>query len=209
MSDARRVRLPHYQVRHDFLAADAVAWMLDHVMANEEKLLPTRVGSSDELARRPEFRSSRHFGENGPNLTTLKDAVRAISAELTKTLRMKPFEVARVETDLVVHGDGGFYVRHIDTMRPGTGDPQDRLRLITGVYYFHAQPKAFEGGALRLHELGGPPDGAAHIDIEPVHNSIVFFPAWMPHEVMPVRVSSRRFVDSRFSINCWLYGQVG
>jgi asparagine synthetase B (glutamine-hydrolysing) len=45
-------------------------------------------------------------------------------------------------------------------------------------------------------------DGA---DIEPIHNSLLMFPSWAPHEVMPVNCPSQRFIDSRFAINCWVH----
>jgi SM-20-related protein len=31
------------------------------------------------------------------------------------------------------------------------------------------------------------------------------FPSWVLHEVRPVSCPSKRFVDSRFAINCWLW----
>jgi SM-20-related protein len=72
------------------------------------------------------------------------------------------------------------------------------------VYYFFSEPKAFNGGALRLYAIGGNSQ-QSFIDIEPERNSLLVFPSWAPHEVMPVHCPSGRFVDSRFAINCWLY----
>jgi Rps23 Pro-64 3,4-dihydroxylase Tpa1-like proline 4-hydroxylase len=43
-------------------------------------------------------------------------------------------------------------------------------------------------------------------DVEPLHNSLVVFPAWLPHEVLKVSCPSGRFADSRFAINCWFHG---
>ncbi|MBS0470855.1 MAG: 2OG-Fe(II) oxygenase [Proteobacteria bacterium] len=209
MSDARKVRLPHYLVREDFLAPDTVADILDFVLANEALLKPTKVGNGNVAERNSELRSSKHFGRRGPVLAALEAAIRPMIGELFDVLRMRPLPVTHMECDLVVHGDGDFYKRHVDTKRAADSDPQDRFRLITGVYYLHVQPRAFDGGALRLHELGTMPGEGAHIDIAPRHNSIVFFPSWMPHEVMPVCVPSGRYADSRFSINCWIHGQVG
>jgi Rps23 Pro-64 3,4-dihydroxylase Tpa1-like proline 4-hydroxylase len=74
------------------------------------------------------------------------------------------------------------------------------------VYYFHAQPKAFSGGVLRLHSLAsGKGDGGEHVDVEPVNDTLVFFPSWYPHEVLPVTCDSSRFEDSRFAINFWVH----
>jgi Rps23 Pro-64 3,4-dihydroxylase Tpa1-like proline 4-hydroxylase len=74
--------------------------------------------------------------------------------------------------------------------------------VLSGVYYFHRLPKPFSGGALRLHAIG---DESRFADIEPACDTLVVFPAWAPHEVLPVRCPSGAFMDSRFSINCWAY----
>ena len=108
------------------------------------------------------------------------------------------FEVSQVELELMAHGDGAFYKRHLDTQ---TGGDARSRRLVSGVYYFNHRPKAFSGGALRLYAIG---DDDRFIVIEPVHNSLLVFPSWAPHEVMPVSCPSKAFVDSRFAVNCWL-----
>jgi Rps23 Pro-64 3,4-dihydroxylase Tpa1-like proline 4-hydroxylase len=64
-------------------------------------------------------------------------------------------------------------------------------------------PKAFRGGALRLYAIGDS-GGRTFIDIEPVQNGLLVFPAWVPHEVMPVHCPSKRFIDLRFASNCWV-----
>ena len=76
--------------------------------------------------------------------------------------------------------------------------------VLSGVYYFNAEPKAFTGGALRLHAIGGK-NGENFVDIEPVRNGLLVFPAWAPHEVLPVSCPSKRFINSRFAINCWVW----
>lgn len=93
-----------------------------------------------------------------------------------------------LEFELNAYGDGGFFGRHIDI---STG--RDRLplgakpgedRVLTAVYYFHGEPKAFTGGALRLFRFGV--DGKAAADFiayEPLQNSILAFPSWASHEV--------------------------
>ena len=62
--------------------------------------------------------------------------------------------------------------------------------------------------ALRLHVLSKPDEKRKFVDIDPVHDSLVFFPSWLPHEVLPVSCPSRRFMDSRFAIHCWFDGAI-
>ena len=124
---------------------------------------------------------------------------------LISQLRVTPFDAPNLETELVAHGDGAFYKRHVDTQTPRHPEVNG-IRVLSGVYYFHAEPKAFTGGELRLYALGGK-SGENFVDIEPVNNSLLVFPAWAPHEVRPVSCPSKRFIDSRFAINCWLRRQ--
>jgi SM-20-related protein len=67
-----------------------------------------------------------------------------------------------------------------------------------------AHGRSLAGGALRLYAIGGEAD-QKFVDIEPLRNSLLMFPSWAPHEVMPVSCPSKRFIDSRFAINCWVH----
>ena len=90
----------------------------------------------------------------------------------------------------------------------GTADPHyasgTQDRLLSGVYYFHREPKAFSGGALRFHRFGGGETQDDWIDVEPEQDSLVVFPTWARHEVLRVSCPSREFADSRFAVNVWL-----
>lgn len=115
-----------------------------------------------------------------------------------------------VELELVADGDGAHFVRHSDIptgpgRRPLGGDAKGQQdRLLSGVYYFHREPKAFSGGALRLHRFGGVDVPEDWVDVEPEQNSFVAFPTWAPHEVRPISCPSRDFADSRLAVNAWL-----
>ncbi len=113
---------------------------------------------------------------------------------------MPSFVPAKIELQLTAHNDGEFYKRHIDT-RTGPSD-EPTVRLISFVYYCSASPSRFSGGALRLYGFGE--NDTRQVDIEPVCDSLVVFPSWAPHEVLPVACESGRFEDSRFAINGWI-----
>jgi Rps23 Pro-64 3,4-dihydroxylase Tpa1-like proline 4-hydroxylase len=134
----------------------------------------------------------------------LRERFGMLAPRLTRELGLAPFEVADIEFDVVVYNDGSFYGPHIDIaagpLRRARAD-----RIVTAVYYFHAEPKAFAGGELRLHALGTAQDGSRpHVDIEPVQNSLVAFAASTLHEVRPISCLSGQYRDSRFAINCWI-----
>ena len=121
--------------------------------------------------------------------------------DLVAKLGATPVEAPTLELQLVAHNEGAFYKRHIDTQ---TASERNYVRVLSAVYYFHATPKMFSGGALRLYAIGDP-QGQTFIDVEPAHNTLLVFPSWAPHEVMPVNCPSGRFADSRFTINCWVH----
>lgn len=195
-------RVPTFAVRDLLLSAGDLADLLAFTAAHEADLKPTAVGSFGDgtAGLNPSYRSSRRL----PSLIfkPWSDRIKAIVAPLLPgiltDLGMKAFDVARYEIELVRHNDGDFYRRHIDTQ---TGPSETARRAISLVYYFHAEPKAFEGGALRLYALNR---NDVFRDIEPKQNRLVAFPSWVPHEVMPIACPSGRFIDSRFAINCWV-----
>jgi Rps23 Pro-64 3,4-dihydroxylase Tpa1-like proline 4-hydroxylase len=194
--------MPPYLVLRDFLDEATVAGLLDYALSRQSDFAPTRLGSK---AVDPAFRVSTGLRELGGYRRILKAKILGLVPSLISQLQVTPFDTPKLETELVAHGDGAFYKRHVDTRTARHGEAHD-LRVLSGVYYFHAEPKAFTGGALRLYALGGT-KGENFVDIEPVNNSLLVFPSWAPHEVMPVSCPSKRFIDSRFAINCWLRRQ--
>jgi Rps23 Pro-64 3,4-dihydroxylase Tpa1-like proline 4-hydroxylase len=192
--------LPPYVVIKRFLDDELISRLLDHALQNEAKFSSTtiRKGVID-----PSRRISVGLSDLGPMKAEIKNRLRDLVPSLIEQLRVTPFELSGIELELVAHGDGAFYKRHIDTF---TGDVEGETtqRMISGVYYFHAEPKAFVGGDLRLHAFGAPDENTKFFDIPPDQNTLVVFPSWAIHEVLPIACPSKRFVDSRFAINCWI-----
>jgi SM-20-related protein len=189
-----------YLVLHDFLDEATVAGLLDYAVSHHSDFAPTTVvpGTVDYS-----IRVSIGLDELGGYRKVFKAKILDLVPTLISRLHVSPFEASGLETELVAHGDGAFYKQHIDTRTDSHKDAK-QVRVLSGVYYFNAEPKAFTGGALRLHAIGGK-SGENLVDIEPVRNSLLVFPSWAPHEVMRVSCPSKRFIDSRFAINCWVY----
>jgi SM-20-related protein len=193
------IMLP-YVVRRDFLPEETVAGLLDFAFLRQADFIPTKVRSKKFD---PTVRVSTRLRQLGSFQEMLESRMLSILPALIDELRVTPFQVDSFGIELVAHGDGAFYKRHIDTQTAPYGE-LGRIRVLSAVYYFYAEPKAFGGGALRLHAIG--PD-ANFVDIEPTRNSLLVFPSWAPHEVLPVSCPSKRFIDSRFAINCWVHRQ--
>ena len=195
-------RAPTVAVRDAILSADDLAELLAFAVAHETAFKPTGVGDAGASAPglNAEHRVSRALPPR--QFTPWRDRIAAIVAPLLpgilSELGMKAFDIARYEIELVRHNDGDYYRRHIDTHM---GPSDEARRAVSLVYYFHAEPKAFTGGALRLYAVNR---NDVFVDIEPERNRLVAFASWMPHEVLPISCRSARFIDSRFAINCWV-----
>ena len=191
MVDAFHKVAPHAVVR-DWLGKQTVKRLLRYAQANEQSFEDSPVYNEDyTLSSKQDLRVSKTFG-----LGHLRDELKANLIELlprmADELGVKRFAPSTIKANLVVHGDGAFFIRHADTYR-GEG----QLWVMNGIYYFHSLPKAFSGGALRLYSLSVE----HHVDITPDCDTIIFFPSFFPHEVLPVSCPSRRFLDSRFAVN--------
>lgn len=192
--------MPPYTVLRYFLDENAVAGLLDHALSRQAEFAPTKVG---KRAVDPAIRVSLGLRDLGPYARLLEDRLLALLPKLVADLRVTEVDDPKLELQLVAHGDGAFFKRHIDTQTANDEDKK-RIRMLSGVYYFNTEPRAFSGGALRLYAIGGESQ-QNFVDIEPERNSFVVFPSWAPHEVMPVICPSKRFVDSRFAVNCWIH----
>jgi SM-20-related protein len=188
----------------NFLDAGEAAELLDFAIAHESSFKPTGVGPGDDVSV---VRVSRRLEEFGAFKQSIERRVEQLVPSLISQLGLPPFTPAGFETELVAHTDGAFYKRHIDLFT----SPRDREcvmgdRLISVVAYFHRQPRAFDGGALRLYPQVDPAkpvtDGA--IDLVPEHNTAIAFSSWLPHEVQPVVCRTGQFEDARFAVNCWV-----
>lgn len=190
--------LPPYCIVANFLDEEAVRNLLTHAERREADFVPTQVGPADQGRINPKTRVSLGLRDLKAFRPVLKRGIYGLLPSFVSELRLSPIEASKLELELVAHNDGAYYKRHIDT---ATSNQRETLRVLSGVYYFFRQPKAFTGGALRIHEIGGD----RFEDIEPVNNALLVFPSWAPHEVLPVSVPSRAFKDSRFAINCWVH----
>jgi Rps23 Pro-64 3,4-dihydroxylase Tpa1-like proline 4-hydroxylase len=123
--------------------------------------------------------------------------------DVLQKLGMEPFTIASVEAQITASNDGDFFGFHSDN-----GSQKVASRYLTFVYFFHREPKQFEGGELRLHdarlENGVYVRAGKYQTIAPRQNQIVFFPCEVMHEITPVHCASRNFADSRFTLNGWL-----
>lgn len=188
--------LPHRVMPAWLGDADATR-LLDYILSAEPRFKASQVSEGLDA----DTRRSLVLRGLGPFEALLAAKARALQPELERAFGMGSIAAGEVETEIVAHGDGGFYGPHIDTF---TGDDHvhgDRRRL-TLVYYVHRRPARFTGGRLRLHDMAG----SRTIDIAPQFDSVVAFPSFARHEVERTSCPGNTFADSRFSVNLWLCG---
>ena len=196
-----------YLVIDDFLGAEAADLLLAQMIAAKAGYTPSAMRFiNDVTGIDSDFRSSLRLpGRVGVDLTGFKAAVHNRFDALCAGTGIAPFAIYHTECSVVAHNDGDFYRTHIDT-RTGKPETKDRqIRLISCVYYLNQRPAKFTGGELALHPLGSAGDAGSTTKIAPLHNRLVAFPAFVPHEVLPISCPGGAFEDARFSINCWLH----
>jgi len=202
-AEAAPVRCPHVLFR-DFLGPETVAALLDYVAARERDFTPSKVRNRQSGPRIDRaVRDCYDLAGVGPFKATLRACIGRIAAQTVQRLGLFEPAVEPREFEIAAYCDGGHFAPHLDTFE------LNRVRVLTCVYYFAATPCRFSGGNLRLH--GFPARSAEGgmepqtVDIMPETDSLVVFPSWLRHEVMPVEVPSRAWADARFSINCWIH----
>ena len=122
--------------------------------------------------------------------------------EVQRRLRVEELDMERIEMTVTALLNGGFYAAH----RDAADHLETRDRLVSYVCYFHRAPRPFTGGDLLLHDAGRPAGPArAFSRIEPLCDSIVFFPSDRLHEITPVACGAE-FGDGRFTVNGWISG---
>lgn len=201
-------RPPTFGVIQNWLGAEFVQRLLEYARSNRQYFKDSRVGYGDRSKTDPSRRRSVKLRDFGKLKDEVQTKATAALPEMFGKLGSPSFIPSKIELELVAHQDGAFFARHKDTFIGGnetTGNDALSRRVISAVYYFNATPKAFSGGILRLHSLAENPAAGSHVDIEPMNDSLAFFPSWFPHEVTPVRCPTDRFDDSRFTINCWFH----
>ena len=189
--------------RTDFLPSPRCSQLLAFAQANREQFKPGLVGvqgAVDPSSRKALVERRVSARELQP---WFEPRLRDAFSEALPRLRMPEPSEYRVEMAMAAYLGGGFFAKHADN----DGRTFD-TRTLSFAYYFHRQPRRFSGGELLLHDGDG--DASAFTRIEPLHNSIVFFPSSATHQITTVESdldassSTEEFADARLAIHGWL-----
>lgn len=194
------------RVVSEFLTADESEGLLEYILAQEERFgsatvvgRDTRTPTVNERVRR-----SSTLGDLGRFEDVITRRIKEELPEALAQLKCTPFPIGPIEVQATVTGDGGYFRIHRDS------EVEDS-REMTFVYFLFAEPRKFSGGELRVFDTaavaGGLTPNERSQTIVPRNNLAVFFPSRYEHEVLPVRVPSGSFADSRFSVTGWVHRQ--
>ena len=184
----------------DFLPRERCDDLLTLVTPARERFVPAMISRGLDP-------DTRHALVAGPRIRRevrpwfvprLRGVLEAVWARLAGA----PLGAYRVELDVTAHPDGHFFKLHRDW-----DEKNNPRRRISYAWYFHREPRRFAGGDLLLHDTdreAGRYDASAFTRIDPLHNSIVFFPSDCWHQITPVHGGGDDFGDGRFTVNGWL-----
>jgi Rps23 Pro-64 3,4-dihydroxylase Tpa1-like proline 4-hydroxylase len=184
----------------DFLSAEENTEALKIAIDNQQQFIASTTTTNAENYRQSWVLYATLF----PDFYELlkKKILKTVPAVIAQ-LKMQSFLISKVEMQLTAHNDGCYYKVHNDS-----GSATTATRELTYVYYFGQDPPRFSEGALRLYDTelkeGTASQSNTFKDIEPRNNRIVFFNSRCKHEVLPVRCPSKKFEDSRFTLNGWI-----
>jgi hypothetical protein len=185
----------------DFLGARRAGELLSFALAHEADFVPSEVGSDGDMVVKPETRRSLSFeGDLSGVIGAFADAISRASEGLKAATGCGDFGPDLTDLELVAHLDGHRFRRHVDTATGASRMLGPADRVLSLVYYLHAEPKVFTGGDLVMHALIGEERRV----IAPRHDRLVAFPSIAPHQVAPISLPGNRFADARFSLVCWL-----
>lgn len=194
----------------DLLSPQENLEIYDHAIRMKDRFHPTGFYSQDADLTQPQDRSYRRSLkldlEMFPQLgDRMRQKVLEILPQILPQFGLDRVELTGTEMELVAHNHDHHYGIHYDNATPET-----ETRVLSYLYYFHADPKPFGGGQLRVYDTERDPETEQRSiqgyfnEYVPQNNCLVFFQSSCIHEVLPVICPSGQFEDSRFTLNGWI-----
>ena len=192
-------------VLDEFLAPQELEELTRFTLEHEADFSTSEVVSPSEESGvvNYEHRRSRVLMDLGQHQDVMLERIKAVLPQVLEKLGMEEFSIAGVEAQITASNDGDFFHFHSDN-----GSDRVASRHLTFVYFFHREPRQFEGGELRIHDARLEDGDLRQRGQLPDDRS-----ATEPDRLLPVRIDARDhpgecpsqlFADSRFTLNGWL-----
>jgi len=183
---------------------DARQQLFEHVLKHKAdfKLGTVIDRESEKAVVNERLRRSKTLDNLGGLEKLFTEHLKEVLSSVLTRLDHPAFPLRDIEIQITASGDGDYFRMHKDG-----GD--DDTRELSFVYFFHQEPRRFSGGEFRIFDAQKVEDEYVPTDLSqtlsPRQDMIVFFPSVNEHEILPVRVPSRTFEDSRFTVNGWIH----
>ena len=179
----------------DLLPEGDVEELLEIARADVGAMVPSGSGTDGQV--RPEHRRSlslRHPEDQEKIRHLVLPAVEARVGELSRALAAPIDALDRSECKFRAYTDRGVFGIHTDRLEN---------RVLTWVYWFHAEPQRFTGGDLLLHDYGqsGGFSNYLFTRLRPRRNALVCFRSETPHEVTETRCDPTDPLAGRFIVH--------
>ncbi len=199
---------PKVFIKKDLLTKRELRGLIKYALTHQTDFTESSVvpDGEPEGATDLSYRKSRVLYELEDYGMLVRERLLAMLPEVLTVFNREEFPISHIDTQITASNDGDFFKVHQDN---SSVEPLDvALREVSYVYYFHAEPKAFGGGQLKLYDSE---NGQALTSekrrtrtITPSQNTLVLFPSSYDHEVLPVRCPTGKFANSRFTVNGWI-----
>lgn len=182
----------------NFLPEETIQDMIAYMCEHKTDFCPAKVGGDKKETDgyyNPDARNNMDLSLKGnPIKKQVRELISERLPEITRRLGLSPFEASRTEVKLRAYHDGEYFRVHQDG---GKG------RQISYTYFFHPEPKRFEGGEFVAFDTDVSNSRFNHsfTRIMPKRNSAFFFPSHFYHAVLPVEAPDSDFMAARFVIN--------
>ncbi len=133
---------------------------------------------------------------------TIRGKVSALVEPMCTRFGLPLQKIKMIEVKITAHREGGFFKIHQDGFQ---NCPENGTRFLSWVYYFHAQPKPYQGGDLVLFDSTCDPshhicNPLNYTRYTPADNQLIIFPSWFYHGVTPVKRLQESPYASRFAV---------
>src|SRR5215472_212068 len=108
-------KIPPYGLIHDWLGKEAVEGLLRFAQSNEHRFEDTTVAVKGGQGIDRTRRVSRRMQSLGYLESELRGKLEGVLPAMFIRLGNKPFIPSKIEMEFVVHSDGAFFARHVDT----------------------------------------------------------------------------------------------
>jgi len=136
-------------VLDEFLAPQELEELVAYTLQREAEFQSSELVSPSGEPGMIDYdhRRSRVLMDLGKHEEIILDRIRGVLPRVLDQLGIEQFPVTQVEAQITASNDGDFFRAHSD-------DSEEIIasRRITFVYFFHSDPRQFEGGELRLHD---------------------------------------------------------